>query len=55
VQAGTFHEAVRNFDNGMKGSLMDYRIATLQETKIMDVFRYVARSREEAKPEYEVS
>ena len=35
--------------------LMDYRIATLQETKIMDVFRYVARSREEAKPEYEAS
>ena len=52
---GTFHEAVKNFDNGMKGSLMDYRIATLQETKIMDVFRYVARSREEAKPEYEAS
>lgn len=55
VQAGTFHEAVKNFDNGMKGSLMDYRIATLQETKIMDVFRYVARTRkeEDAKPEYE--
>lgn len=48
VQAGTFHEAVENFDKGMKGSLMDYRIATVQETKIMDVFRYVAREKKEA-------
>ena len=40
----------------MKGSLMDYRIATVQETKLMDVFRYVARTKQEdeaAKPEYE--
>ena len=29
----------------MKGSLMDYRIASVQETKIMDVFRYVAREK----------
>jgi len=47
VQAGTFHEAVAQFDKGMKGSLMDYRIASVQETKIMDVFRYVARSKKE--------
>ncbi|MBQ0046019.1 MAG: DUF4494 domain-containing protein [Prevotellaceae bacterium] len=57
VQAENFHAALKNFDNGMKGSLMDYRIATIQETKIQDVFRYVARSKKEdeeaAKPEYE--
>ena len=56
VQAGTFYEAVENFDKGMKGSMMDYRIASLQETKLMDVFRYVARTTSEgepAKPEYE--
>lgn len=57
VQAATFHDAVQNFDNGMKGSMMDYRIATVQETKIMDVYRYVARTKGEgatdAKPEYE--
>lgn len=57
VQAATFHDAVQNFDNGMKGSLMDYRIATVQETKIMDVYRYVARTKDggaaDAKPEYE--
>ena len=57
VQAATFHDAVQNFDNGMKGSLMDYRIAAVQETKIMDVYRYVARTKgageADAKPEYE--
>ena len=56
VQAGTFFEAVENFDKGLKGSMMDYRIASLQETKLMDVFRYVARTTSEgepAKPEYE--
>lgn len=41
----------------MKGSMMDYRIASIQETKIMDVIRYAARSKSEgeeaAKPEYE--
>ncbi len=45
VQAATFHEAVENFGRGMKGTLMDYRIAAVQETKIMDVFRYVAREK----------
>ncbi len=54
VQAGTFHTAVENFDKGMKGTLMDYRIASVQETKIMDVFRYVVHEKgEAAKPEYE--
>ena len=55
VQAATFHDAVESFGRGMRGTLMDYRIAAVQETKIMDVFRYVARSRGEgdAKPEYE--
>ena len=45
VQAATFHEAVENFGRGMKGTLMDYRIAAVQETKIMDVFRYVVREK----------
>jgi hypothetical protein len=54
VQAGTFHDAVENFDKGMKGSLMDYRIASLAETKIMDVFRYAVHEKKgDAKPEYE--
>ena len=57
VQAGTFHDAVENFGRGMKGTLMDYRIASLAETKIMDVFRYVVHETKDgeaaAKPEYE--
>ena len=57
VQAENFYNAVENFDKGMKGSMMDYRIASIQETKIMDVIRYAARSKSEgeeaAKPEYE--
>ena len=55
VQAGTFHEAVEVFDKGMKNSMADYRIASIQETKIMDVFRYAAHTKKEeaAKPEYE--
>ncbi len=54
VQAGTFHDAVENFGKGMKGSLMDYRIASLAETKIMDVFRYAVHEKKgDAKSEYE--
>lgn len=56
VQAENFYMAVENFDKGMKGSMMDYRIASIQETKIMDVIRYAARTTtdgEPAKPEYE--
>lgn len=56
VQAGSFHDAVENFVKGMKGSMMDYRIAAVQETKLIDVFRYVARSSSDAaqdKTEYE--
>lgn len=44
VQAENFYNAVENFDKGMKGSMMDYRIASIQETKIMDVIRYAART-----------
>ncbi len=54
VQAGTLHQALANFDEGMKGSMMDYQIALLQETSIIDVFPYEASDAEPvAKPEYE--
>lgn len=55
VQAANFHDALKNFDNGMKGSMMDYQIALIQETTILDVFPYEAQSKgDAAKPEYEV-
>lgn len=44
VQASDLHDAVRRFDEGMKGSLMDYRIHTVQETKILDVFPFEAQT-----------
>lgn len=54
VQAANFHDALKNFDNGMKGSMMDFQIAMIQETNILDVFPYEAVvSEPAAKPEYE--
>lgn len=55
VQAANFHDALKNFDTGMRGTMMDYRIAGIQETKILDVFKFVVKTRTEgdAKPEYE--
>lgn len=38
VQATDFDTAVKNFHNGMKGTMVDYAIASVSETKIMDVF-----------------
>lgn len=42
VKAGDLREAERNLDEGMKGTLADYVIASVQETEIMDVFPYTA-------------
>ena len=54
VQASDLHDAVKRFDEGMKGSMVDYEIHTIQETKIMDVFPFEAESRKPAnKPEFE--
>lgn len=38
VQAGSFKDALYTLENGMKGSLADYEIHTIQETNILDVF-----------------
>lgn len=38
VQACDFHNAYENFLNGMKGTLADYDIVSIAETKIIDVF-----------------
>lgn len=38
VQATTLDEAKNNLDEGMKGTLSDYWVAGINETKIMDVF-----------------
>lgn len=38
VQASTFADSLKKFEEGMKGTLADYEIASITETPIMDVF-----------------
>ena len=40
VQASDLRDAVKRFDEGMKGSMIDYEIALVQETPLLDVFPY---------------
>ena len=40
VQAGDIRAAIRNCDEGMKGGLADYVIASAVETAYMDVYQY---------------
>lgn len=40
VQASTFADALVNFKNGMKGTMADYEIEAITETKIVEVYRY---------------
>ena len=41
VQANDIKEAEANLHEGMKGTMADYEIASITETKILDVFNYV--------------
>ena len=52
VNAGTLNGAVRNIDEVMGGTMIDYVIASVSETTLMDVFEYKKTEKEE-KPEYE--
>ena len=40
IQAGTFEQARKSVDEFMGGTMIDYVIAKIEETKIMDVFEY---------------
>ena len=40
VQASTFDEALKNFHEGMKGTMAYYEIETISETKIVEVYKY---------------
>lgn len=55
VQAGSLREAVKNIDEVMSGSMIDYAIASIAETVIMDVFEYGKDKKEQVsdKPEYQ--
>lgn len=49
VQASTFADALANFNKGMKGTMADYEIEAIAETKIVDVYRYQVPAAEPAK------
>jgi hypothetical protein len=54
VQAGSFNGAVKNIDEVMGGTMIDYVIASVSETTLMDVFEYKkGDTKQEDKPEYE--
>ena len=54
VQASDLRDAIRRFDEGMKGSMMDYEIAMVQATPLLDVFPYkLPEEKKDDKPEYE--
>lgn len=42
VQAADLRDAVKKLDEGMKGTMSDYQIASIAETAIMDVYPYTA-------------
>ena len=48
VQAGTLNGAVKNIDEVMGGGMMDYVIASVAETTLMDVFEYKAAAKTNA-------
>lgn len=49
VQASSFTDALAYFNRGMKGTMADYEIEAIAETKIVDVYRYQAPAAEPAK------
>ena len=56
VHAGSLPEAVKSIDEVMGGTMIDYVIASVVETQIMDVFEHnkiLAKTEADDKPEYE--
>lgn len=42
IQAKDFHTALKNLDSSMAGTLGDWAVVSMTETRIMDIFKYVA-------------
>ena len=55
VQAANMNGAIKNIDTVMGGTMIDYVIANISETRIMDVYEHNAPKKQERddKPEYE--
>lgn len=52
VQAGDLKDAVKKLEEGLKGSMMDYVIAIMAETNIMDVFPFKVPGEKNQLPEF---
>ncbi len=52
VNAGTLESAVKNIKEVMDGGMIDYAIASVSETQLMDVYEYKKKETGD-KPEYE--
>ena len=52
VQAATFNGAVQHIVEAMSGSMIDYVIASVAETALMDVYEY-HKKEEQDQPEFE--
>jgi hypothetical protein len=53
VNAGTLKGAVNNIESVMGTTMIDYAIASVAETTLMDVFEYGKQSEQNDKPEFE--
>lgn len=53
VNAGTLNGAVKNIDEAMGGTMIDYVISAVTETSLMDVFEYNKKTEQNDKPEFE--
>jgi hypothetical protein len=53
VNAGTLNGAVKNIDEVMGGTMIDYVISAVAETTIMDVYEYKSKMGKEDQPEFE--
>jgi hypothetical protein len=51
VQAANLRDSIDRLDQGMKGSMMDYTIASVTETALMDVYHYKAATPVSGTPE----
>lgn len=47
VQASDFTSALNRFNKGMRGTMADYEIEAISETKIVDVYKYQLSEREQ--------
>lgn len=52
VNAGNINTAIKNIDEVMGGTMIDYQTLNVSETNIMDVFEYKKKEKDD-KPEYE--